>query len=412
MQLVNHHYQIQGLNLEDICQEFGTPLYIYDADAILEKIQSLRTAFSGLPLRLKYAAKALTNISILKLMKSQQVGIDVVSIQEARLGLMAGFAPEEIMFTPNGVSFQEMQEAIELGINIGIDNLPMLEHFGQLYADKLSCSLRLNPHIVAGGHAKIQVAHINSKFGISISQLSQILEIVNNYQIKIAGLHVHTGSDLKDADVFLQTAAILFDAAMQFKHLRFINFGGGFKVAYKKGDHTTNIHELGAKLKDAFLAFCERYGKNLEIWFEPGKFLVSEAGLLLVKTNVVKKAPTTVFVQVDSGMNHLIRPMMYDAYHDIVNISNPDGPQQEYTVVGYICETDTLGANRELNEVREGDIIAIKNAGAYGFSMSSNYNSRLRPAEVMVYKGQAKLIRKREELEDLIKNQVVADWES
>jgi diaminopimelate decarboxylase len=412
MQLVNHQYQIQGLNLTDICQEFGTPLYIYDADAILEKIQSLRTAFSGLPLRLKYAAKALTNISILKLMKSQQVGIDVVSIQEARLGLMAGFAPEEIMFTPNGVSFQEMQEAVELGINLGIDNLPMLEYFGQQYADTLSCSLRLNPHIVAGGNAKIQVGHINSKFGISISQLSQILDIVNKYNIKIAGLHIHTGSDLKDADVFLQTAAILFDVAMQFKHLRFINFGGGFKVAYKKGDHTTNIHELGAKLKDAFLAFCDRYGRNLEIWFEPGKFLVSEAGLLLVKTNVVKKAPTTVFVQVDSGMNHLVRPMMYDAYHDMVNISNPDGEQQEYTVVGYICETDTLGANRELNEVREGDIIAIKNAGAYGFSMSSNYNSRLRPAEVMIYKGQAKLIRKREELEDLIKNQVVADWEN
>jgi diaminopimelate decarboxylase len=305
-----------------------------------------------------------------------------------------------------------MQEAIELGINIGIDNLPMLEHFGQLYAAKLSCSLRLNPHIVAGGNAKIQVGHINSKFGISISQLSQILEIVNKYQIRIAGLHIHTGSDLKDADVFLQTAAILFDAAMQFKDLRFINFGGGFKVSYKKGDHTTNIGELGAKLKDAFLAFCDRYGRNLEIWFEPGKFLVSEAGLLLVKTNVVKKAPTTVFVQVDSGMNHLIRPMMYDAYHDMVNISNPDGGEHEYTVVGYICETDTLGANRQLNEVREGDIIAIKNAGAYGFSMSSNYNSRLRPAEVMVYKGQAKLIRKREELEDLIKNQVVADWEN
>lgn len=412
MQFVNHQYQIQQLNLIDICQEFGTPLYVYDAHIITEKIQSLRTAFSGLPLKLKYAAKALTNISILKLMKSQQVGLDVVSVQEARLGLLAGFAPDEIMFTPNGVSLQEMQEAISLGVNINIDNLPMLEHFGKKYAASIPCSLRLNPHIVAGGNAKIQVGHINSKFGISISHLSQILEVVKTYNIKINGLHIHTGSDLKDADVFLQTAAILFDIAMQFPHLQFINFGGGFKVAYKKGDHTTNILDLGNKLKSAFLAFCERYGKPLEIWFEPGKFLVSEAGLLLVKTNVVKKAPTSVFVQVDSGMNHLIRPMMYDAYHDMVNISNPNGPMQEYNVVGYICETDTLGANRMLNEVREGDIIAIKNAGAYGFSMSSNYNSRLRPAEVMVYKGKAKLIRKREELEDLVKNQVVADWEN
>lgn len=412
MQFADHQYQIQQVKLIDICQEFGTPVYVYDAHTIIDKIQSLRTAFSGLPLKLKYAAKALTNISVLKLMKAHGVGLDVVSIQEAKLGLLAGFAPEEIMFTPNGVSLEEMQEAISLSININIDNLPMLEHFGKRYATHIPCSLRLNPHIVAGGNAKIQVGHINSKFGISVSHVSQILDLVKTYHIKISGLHIHTGSDLKDADVFLQTADILFDIAMQFPNLQFINFGGGFKVSYKKGDHTTNIQDLGNKIRNAFLAFCNRYGKPLEIWFEPGKFLVSEAGYLLVKTNVVKKAPTTVFVQVDSGMNHLIRPMMYDAYHDMVNISNPDGPLQEYNVVGYICETDTLGANRMLNEVREGDIIAIKNAGAYGFSMSSNYNSRLRPAEVMIYKGKAKLIRKREELEDLVKNQVLADWEN
>jgi diaminopimelate decarboxylase len=409
MQLQDNQYQIQNINLIDICREFGTPLYVYDANTIVEKIRVLQEAFAGLPLKLKYAAKALTNISILKLMKQQGIGLDVVSIQEARLGLMAGFRPGEIRYTPNGVSSEEMEEAVELGIGINIDNIPMLEYLGKKYGALVPCGIRLNPHIVAGGNAKIQVGHIHSKFGISVSQINEVHEVVNTYKIKVLGLHIHTGSDLMDANVFLQTAQILFDIAMRFPDLEFINFGGGFKVSYKKGDHTTNVQELGAKIKEAFLTFCERYGKELEIWFEPGKFLVSEAGFLLVKTNVVKKAPTTIFVGVDSGFNHLIRPMMYDAYHDMVNISNPTGNLQQYNVVGYICETDTLGANRMLNEVHEGDIIAIKNAGAYGFSMSSNYNSRLRPAEVLIYNGQARLIRKKEELEDLLKHQVIVD---
>lgn len=409
MQLINNHYQIQGLDLLHIGHEFGTPVYVYDADKIIEKIQTIQSAFDGMPLKLKYAAKALTNISILKLMRKQGIGLDVVSVQEAQMGLLAGFQPDQIMFTSNGVSFQEIKQAVEMGIGINVDNIPVLEHFGKAYASSVPCCIRINPHIVAGGNAKIQVGHIHSKFGISISQLSDILEVVGKYKINVSGLHIHTGSDLKDAGVFLQTARILFDAAMQFPDLQFIDFGGGFKVAYKKDDYITNMPDLGSKLKEAFQAFCKQYGKELEIWFEPGKYLVSEAGYLLAKTNVVKKAPTTVFVGVDSGMNHLIRPMMYDAWHDMVNISNPTGELQEYNVVGYICETDTLGANRMLNQVREGDIIAIKNAGAYGYSMSSNYNSRFRPAEVMIYKGEAKLIRKREEMEDLLKNQVLVE---
>lgn len=409
MQLTNNRYQIQHVDLESICNEYGTPLYVYDANLIIEKLHTLQNAFKGLPVRIKYAAKALTNLSILKLLRKEGAGLDVVSIQEAQLGLMAGFTPEEIMYTPNSVSFEEIKMAVELGVGINIDNLPMLEHFGKTYRNSVPCALRLNPHIVAGGNAKIQVGHINSKFGISISQSDNILHLVRKYNIQINGLHIHTGSDLKDADVFLQTAQILFDTAMDYPDLTFINFGGGFKVGYREGDVTTNIADLSNKLKEAFLSFCKRYGKDLEIWFEPGKFLVSEAGYLLVKANVVKQAPTITFVGVDSGMNHLIRPMMYDAYHGMVNISNPGGQPHEYTVVGYICETDTLGAGRYLAEVREGDIIAIKNAGAYGFSMSSNYNSRLRPAEVMIYNGQAKLIRKREDIDDLIRNQVVLD---
>jgi diaminopimelate decarboxylase len=204
-------------------------------------------------------------------------------------------------------------------------------------------------------------------------------------------------------------AEILFSVARDFPELKFIDFGSGFKVAYKEGDHVTNIYDLGLKLGKKFKEFYQSYGKQLELWIEPGKYLVSEAGYLLVTTNVVKATPSVTFVGVDSGLNHLIRPMMYDAYHEIVNLSNPTGSQKIYTVVGTICETDTLGADRKLNEVREGDILAIKNAGAYGYSMASNYNSRMRPPEVLIWKDKAQLIRKRDTLDDLLRNQVVAE---
>lgn len=412
MQLINHQYQIQGLNVLDICAEFGTPLYVYDTEKITEKIRVLQSAFDGLNLKIKYAGKALTNLSILKFVKSQGIGLDVVSIQEAQLGLMAGFEPGEIMFTPNCVSFEEIQQGVELGLMINLDNLPMLERFGKTYGDRVPCCIRINPHIAAGGNLKIQTGHADSKFGISVLQLPQAKEITDAYQMNVAGLHIHTGSDFKSAEVFLQAAQILFDTARYYPNLRFIDFGSGFKVAYREGDSVTDMQELGAQLKKAFSEFCEAYGRELELWFEPGKFLVSECGYLLVNTNVVKATPARTFVGVDSGLNHLIRPMMYDAYHDIVNVSNPDANQTSvYTVVGYICETDTLGWDRALAEVRPGDVLAIKNAGAYGFSMSSNYNSRFRPAEVLVHSGQARLIRHRETMDDILKNQVLLDFE-
>lgn len=411
MELVDGRYRIQGVDILDICREFDTPVYVYDTDKMAEKLNILKSAFTGLNLRVKYAAKALTNISVLKFLRTQGVGLDVVSIQEAHLGLKAGFAPEEILFTPNCVSLDEIRLAVELGLSINIDNISILEQFGHAYGNTVPCCIRINPHLMAGGNSKISVGHIDSKFGISILQVRHLLRVIKTNNIRVNGLHMHTGSDILDAEVFLRGADILFDLAQDFPDLQFIDFGSGFKVGYKEGDVTTNIEDLGKKLTKRFQEFCGEYGRNLEIWFEPGKFLVSEAGYFLVKTNVIKTTPATVFVGVDSGLNHLIRPMMYDAYHTIVNVSNPAATSRVYTVVGYICETDTFGWDRKLNEVREGDIIAIKNAGAYGFSMASNYNSRFRPAEVLVYKGKAHLIRKRETMDDILKNQVVMDFE-
>ena len=409
MKLENGSYTIQHVKVSDIVEKFGTPVYVYDASTITNQIESLRKAFRSVDLRVKYAAKALTNLSILKLMRKNGVGVDVVSIEEAKLALHAGYQPQEISFTPNGVAFHEIVAAVELGVAINIDNLPSLKKFGERYGSTVPCSLRINPGIMAGGNYKISTGHLQSKFGISSQQLQQILDLTSQYKINISGLHVHTGSEIGDVDVFLKVADVLFSLAKNFTSLKFLDFGGGFKVAYKAGDYITDIELLGTKLGNVFNQFCKDYGRKLELWVEPGKFLVSEAGHLFVQANVVKETPALTFVHVNSGLNHLLRPMMYDAHHDIVNISNPEGPKKKYTVVGYICETDTIGTDRELHEVREGDILAIRNAGAYGFSMASNYNSRLRPAEVMIIDGKQVLIRKQESFDDLIKGQVEVD---
>ncbi|CAN5577517.1 diaminopimelate decarboxylase [soil metagenome] len=411
MQLSNQRYTIQDVDVLAIADEFGLPVYVYDANKIIEKIGLLRSSFNGVNLKIKYAAKALTNVSILKLMRQQGIEMDSVSVNEARMGMLAGFEPEQIMFTPSGVSFEEIREAVNMGLQLNVDSLSLLEWVGQTYGSQVPISVRINPHISEGGNIKISTGHADSKFGISILQRPDMLAIVEKYQIPVAGLHIHTGSDFKNANAFLKGADVLFDLATDYPDLTFIDFGSGFKVAYKEGDHITDVAELGRQVSEVFQNFCQQYGRDLELWFEPGKFLVSESGHLLVKTNIVKENPTRTFAAVDSGLNHLIRPMMYDAYHDIKNISNPSGSEKIYTVVGYICETDTFATDRPLPEVRPGDVLSFENAGAYGFSMASNYNARFRPAEVLVYEGKPYLIRQRETFDDLLRGQEIVEFE-
>jgi diaminopimelate decarboxylase len=398
---------MQTNDLLTIAQEFGNPIYVYDAEKIISQYQRLRMAFAKVDqLRINYAAKALSNISILKLLKNQGAGLDTVSIQEVKLGLLAGFSPETIIYTPNGVSFEELEESAHLGVQINIDNLSVLEHFGFKYPEIPVC-IRINPHVMAGGNANISVGHIDSKFGISVHQMPHILRIVENTGMHINGIHMHTGSDILDIEVFLYAAEILFDAAKHFKELDFLDFGSGFKVPYKKDDIETDVEELGKKLSKRFNAFTKEYGRDLTLAFEPGKFLVSEAGYFLAKVNVVKQTTSTVFAGIDSGFNHLIRPMLYGSQHEISNISNPKGKERFYSVVGYICETDTFATNRRITEIKENDILCFKNAGAYCYSMASNYNSRFRPAEVLWINNQAILIRKQETMEDLLQNQIL-----
>jgi len=406
MELSDGRYRIGGADALELVERFGSPLYVYDAQTMRKKYKRMTDAFSGTRLKINYACKALSNINVLRLFHELGSGLDTVSIQEVWLGLKAGFNPADIIYTPNCVSMEEISMAVDAGVRINIDNISILEQFGHKYGSAVPVCIRINPHIMAGGNSKISVGHIDSKFGISIHQMRHVERVVKSMGIRVEGIHMHTGSDILDVDVFLAASEILLETAFKFSELKYVDFGSGFKVAYKPGDMTTDIEDLGRRMTEKFNKFCQEYGRELEIHFEPGKFLVSESGYFLAKVNVIKQTTATVFAGIDSGLNHLIRPMFYDAYHHIVNVSNPTGTPRVYTVVGYICETDTFAWDRPINEIREGDLLCFLNAGAYGHVMSSNYNSRFRPAEVLVDGDEVKLIRKRETLEDLLANQV------
>lgn len=390
-----------------LATEFGTPLYVYHAEKIAEQYQKIKSAFQKNDVKFYYASKALTNINVLRYIRSLGANVDCSSINEVKLALLAGFKPLEILYTANGIAFSEIEEAQSLGVHINIDSLSNLDKFGKKFSHSYPVGLRLRPNIMAGGNLKISTGHDKSKFGISIDQIDKVLELVDRYNLFVRNLHIHTGSDIGDADVFIKGIEVLFDIIPRFKELQSLDLGGGFKVPYKKGEKEIDIYRLGEKVNEAFNSRPDAKGKKLQIWFEPGKFLVSECGYFITQVNVLKETAATTFASVNDGFNHLIRPMFYDAYHYIENISNPGGVKKKYSIVGNICETDTFAWDRTINEIREGDYLVFYNGGAYGFEMSSNFNSRLRPAEVMVKDGKAQLIRKREEFDDLLRNQVI-----
>ena len=392
--------------LAAIADKFGTPVYVYHAEKIAAQYQKLKDAFAWQDVVFFYASKALTNINVLQYIKSLGANVDCSSVNEVKLALHAGFPAEKILYTSNGIAFDEIEEAKNLGVHINIDSLSNLEKFGKKFGHSYPVGIRLRPNILAGGNLKISTGHDKSKFGIPVDQFEKIIECVEKNNLFIQGLHIHTGSEIKDADVFVKGIEKLFDIIPHFKELEFIDLGGGFKIPYKEGDSETDINLLAQKVKESFVNHPNP--KHLQIWFEPGKFLVSEAGYFITQVNVLKKTSSAVFAGVNSGFNHLIRPMFYNAYHKIENISNETGPKKLYTVVGNICETDTFAEDREINEIKEGDYLVFYNAGAYGFEMSSNFNSRLKPAEVLVKNGTPVLIRRRDVFEDLLRNQLEA----
>ncbi len=394
--------------LINLSKSFGTPLYVYDSQKITENYNNFKNAFKVKDLKIHYACKALSSLAILKLFKELGANLDTVSVNEVKLGLKAGFSPENIIFTPNGVCIDEYAEAINLGVHITVDNLTMLEKIGIKYR-KIPVHIRINPHIMAGGHNKISVGHIDSKFGISIHQLPIIKRLVDKLNIRVEGIHIHTGSDIYDPEVFTRVASLVFSIAEEFRDLKSLDFGSGFKVKYREGDHETDIAAIGKTFSKVFNDFCKKIKKDITLRFEPGKYMVSNAGFFLVKANTIKQTTACTFIIADSGFNHLIRPMFYGSYHEIENISNPKGQKKLYSVVGNLCESDTFAEDRLISEVHENDILMFRNAGAYCYSMSSNYNSRFRPAEILIYKGKAYEITARETFEDILRNQKIPE---
>jgi len=401
LQQLSHEQLIASAN------EFGTPLYVYHAEKIKEQYERLCQAFEEVDVSFFYAAKALTNINILKYVKSTGCNIDCSSVNEVKLAFLAGFEPKSILYTSNNISFDEIQEAKELGVHINIDSISNLQKFGNKFGHSYPVGIRLRPNIMAGGNLKISTGHDESKFGIPLENLKDILQVIKEKNLHIRTLHIHTGSDIKDVEIFAKGIEVLFEIAQHFPELEVIDLGGGIKVPYNQNEKGTDIVLLGKKVKEEFEWYEKKYNRHLRVWFEPGKYLVSEAGYFITKVNVLKQSGHITFAGVDSGLNHLIRPMFYGAYHEVENISNPEGEKKYYNVVGNICETDTFAENRLLNEIREGDLLVLRNAGAYCFEMSSHYNSRFKPAEVMIKEGKAYLIRKRDVFNDLLNNQVV-----
>lgn len=399
--------RLTGEYLVELANRYGTPLYVYHAEKIKQQFHRLTSAFNGTDATFFYACKALTNINILRYIKSIGCNVDCSSSNEVRLAVHAGFAPQEILYTSNNISFEELEEVAERGVNINIDSVSNLRKFGKKFGSSYPVGVRLRPNIMAGGNLKISTGHDASKFGIPLENIGEIHDVIKETGVVIRGLHIHTGSDIKDVDVFVKGVELLFNLTAQFPSIEFLDLGGGFKVSYKSDDHETDIEELGKKLGDSLVRFEKSSGRKLKLWFEPGKFLVSEAGYFISKVNVIKETPSVTFAGLNTGLNHLIRPMFYDAWHTIINISNPAGEVKRYTITGNICETDTFATNREVNEIREGDYLIFRNAGAYCFEMSSNYNSRYKPAEMLVENGSARVVRKSDVFDDLLRNQVL-----
>jgi diaminopimelate decarboxylase len=386
--------------------EYGTPLYVYHAEKIVGQYQNLVAHFSKDSTRFFYACKALTNVHILNVVKNAGCNVDCSSINEAKMALHVGFLPSNILYTSNSVAFEEIQEAVSLGLNVNIDSLSNLEKFGASYGNSYPVGVRIRPDIMAGGNLKISTGHNKSKFGIPVTQLEALKEIQVKYNLNISTLHIHTGSEIKDVHVFMQSAEVFESLINHFPTVQVLDFGGGFKVPYKPNEHGTDIAALGAAVNAFMEKMMTKLGRPLTAWFEPGKYIVSEAGFLITQVNVLKQSGDLVFAGVNSGLNHLIRPMFYDSYHHIVNISNPDGPLKNYAVVGNICETDTFAWDRPIANISEGDFLVFYNAGAYGYEMASNYNSRYKPAQVLIENGVSKLISRRDRFEDLLHFQV------
>lgn len=400
-------YLIQSRDLKSICEGTETPFYIYDVNYILKKYDMLKEYFSYDRLKTFYAVKANYNPHILRIMKDYGFYLDTVSPTEVILAIKLGFDKDRILFTANNMTDKEMQIVMEQGVLFNIDSLSRLETFAKSYPGASVC-LRINPDVVAGENAKVQTGGDLSKFGILLEDVKRAVEIANKYDVKIVGLHEHTGSGISDTGKVYESIENLLAIAEPelFPDLKFIDFGGGFKVPYKPDEKEIDYFEFGKRCISIFEAFCDKFGRKLELYFEPGKYIIADSACMVVRVNTVKNNKGRLIVGTDSGFPHLIRPVFYGAYHHVINVSNPTGEPKVYDIYGNTCESgDCFAEQREIEEIRIGDYLAIMNAGAYCRSMASEYNLRPFPTECYIYNDELYLSRQKlthEELADRI----------
>lgn len=391
--------------LGGVAELYGTPTYVYSEAVIRRQIVLLREVLRDIPVHLSYAAKANGALPILRLMVHEGLGIDAVSPAELELALRVGFPPDRILFSANNMTDEEMHFAAESGAVLNIGELSRLESFGSAYPGSSLC-VRLNPQIGAGHHQHVITAGERSKFGIPIEQMNDMRALINRYKLSLVGLHQHIGSGILDTNILWCAISIMLDIALDFDSLQFINLGGGFGIPYRPDEHALDMGAWKNEIVDPLHDYLKKHpSSDLTFVFEPGRFLVAESGTLLVRVNTLKVTKNRTFAGVDSGMGHLVRPVIYGAYHAVYNLTNPDGLLKVYDIVGNICESaDFFAKERSVQEIRQGDLLAILDTGAYGMAMASMYNTRSLPSEVWVPESGAApvLISARETVSELI----------
>jgi diaminopimelate decarboxylase len=409
MDIRENRLYLGGLAASALVEEFGSPLYVYEEKTLHTRARELLEAITYPKREIKYACKANTNLEIMKIFREEGMSIDAVSPGEVYSALKAGFDPGQILFTTNNATHEEIEYGMQRGVKINVDSLSQLRFMGERYPGSKVC-VRINPNVGAGHHDHVITGGPESKFGIDYTQVDRIKDLSRACEMTIVGIHQHIGSGILQPEKFIQAMDVLLETAEKFDDLTFIDFGGGIGVPYREEDRRINMKVLGQKISEEFDRFCRSYGRELTLIIEPGRYLVAESGFLLATVTSIKEGQNHRFVGVNSGFNHLVRPAMYGSYHPILNADVVDGNRIPQTIAGNLCESgDTFTRNeegivdRDLPPFSEGDLVAILNAGAYGYSMASLYNTRPRPAEVLVEGGRARLIRKRETIEDLVK---------
>jgi diaminopimelate decarboxylase len=415
----NGELHIDGVSARELAAKFDTPLYVTSEKQIRKNYNRLRYALirNYKRIRIFYAAKANSNLSVLKILETEGSNLDAVSPGEVFMALKAGFPPERILFTGTSVRSDELEFLVDSNVTVNVDSLSQLGRLLSMAVPSL-LSVRVNPGIGAGHHSHVITAGKVSKFGVFTEDALKAYEIAKRAGVKLFGIHMHVGSGVLDVEPFVLALENLLGIAEKVHNqvgvkFEFINMGGGLGVPYKSEDKELDLTLFSDSVLALFKRRIEEYGLG-EPFFcvEPGRYLVCDAGVLLTTVNTVKTTPFKKFVGVDAGFNTLIRPTMYGSYHPVLVADNLGSLEEEtYDVVGPICESgDALARDRRLPKIQEGNLLAVLNAGAYGFAMSSQYNARPRAAEVLVKNGEYTLVRERETPEDLLSRQRMAEW--